>query len=158
MNLAKLFSTQKALRDRIDYNGTDRLDKLELALLVEVGECANEWRGFKFWSTDQKSRKKPLLVEYVDGFHFVLELGIEIEVDYDEWEFTPIVSYDITKKFTDVFESIIDFKQFPVESEWVDVYEHYLGLGEMLGFSRREVENAYFEKNKINHQRQADGY
>src|SRR5690606_16902042 len=98
MNLKKLFEMQKVLRDRIDYNEPDRFNKLILALLVEIGECANEWRGFKFWSTDQKPRTKeyltnyteqdsilgpgaqwrnPLLEEYVDGLHFVLEIGIE---------------------------------------------------------------------------------
>lgn len=50
MNLQKLFDTQKVLRDRIGYEGEDRFEKLILALLVEIGECANEWRGFKFWS------------------------------------------------------------------------------------------------------------
>lgn len=56
MNLQKFFDTQKVLRDRIGYNGEDRFEKLILALLVEIGECANEWRGFKFWSKDQEPR------------------------------------------------------------------------------------------------------
>jgi dimeric dUTPase (all-alpha-NTP-PPase superfamily) len=59
---------------------------------VELGECANEWRGFKFWSVNQiphtsavrvptmmeedKEYYNPLLEEYVDGLHFVLELGL----------------------------------------------------------------------------------
>lgn len=44
MNLAKLFEVQKVLRDRINYNEPDRFNKLVLALLVELGECANEKR------------------------------------------------------------------------------------------------------------------
>lgn len=176
MNLAKLFKTQKGLREHINYNGPDRKEKLILALLVEVGECTNEWRGFKFWSTDQEPRtkeiikgadgganvvlsnKNPLLEEYVDGLHFILELGLEIDVDHEEWRFTPFLTQTVTEKFTETFESIIDFKQNSVEDEWIDLFEHYLGLGEMLGFTWNEIETAYFEKNKVNHQRQLDGY
>ena len=40
MNLDKLFQAQKELRERINYNGEDRFEKLVLALLVEIGECA----------------------------------------------------------------------------------------------------------------------
>jgi dimeric dUTPase (all-alpha-NTP-PPase superfamily) len=84
MNLEKLFQTQKVLRDRIGYNEPDRFNKLILALKVELGECANEWRGFKFWSVNQiphtsavrvptmmeedKEYYNPLLEEYVDGY------------------------------------------------------------------------------------------
>jgi dimeric dUTPase (all-alpha-NTP-PPase superfamily) len=64
---------------------------------VELGECANEWRGFKFWSVNQlphtsavrtpcmmeedKEYYNPLLEEYVDGLHFVLELGLDEQIE-----------------------------------------------------------------------------
>lgn len=61
MNLRRLFSEQKALDKKIiegkDLQGEDLLDRKILALLVELGELANKWRGFKFWSDDQKPRK-----------------------------------------------------------------------------------------------------
>jgi dimeric dUTPase (all-alpha-NTP-PPase superfamily) len=57
MNLTKLFEIQKQLDERIvkEYNlqGEDLLPKKILALQVELGELANEWRGFKFWSSRQ---------------------------------------------------------------------------------------------------------
>src|SRR5690625_1828695 len=60
MNLTKLLKMQKVLDDRIveekGLQGVDLLDKKILALLTELGELANEWRGFKFWSEDQKPR------------------------------------------------------------------------------------------------------
>ncbi|MGG0663427.1 dUTP diphosphatase [Viridibacillus arvi] len=61
MNLTKLFEAQRELDDYIEQQhptapGEDRLSKKILALLVELGECANEWRGFKFWSNDQRPR------------------------------------------------------------------------------------------------------
>src|SRR5690625_2371786 len=58
MNLQKLFETQKKLDERIvkekGLEGKDLLDKKILALQVELGEIANEFRGFKFWSEDQE--------------------------------------------------------------------------------------------------------
>nr|QRZ17780.1 dUTP diphosphatase [Virgibacillus sp. AGTR] len=56
MNLNKLFPIQKELDTRIErekgLEGQNLLDKKILALQVELGELANEWRGFKFWSKD----------------------------------------------------------------------------------------------------------
>lgn len=59
MNLHELFAAQKKLDAGITAHhpaleGENRLEKKVLALLVELGECANEWRGFKFWSNRQK--------------------------------------------------------------------------------------------------------
>lgn len=59
MNLQKLFRAQAELDAYIEQQhptqpGENRLEKKVLALLVELGECCNEWRGFKFWSNDQE--------------------------------------------------------------------------------------------------------
>src|SRR5690625_7095831 len=58
MNLTKLFETQRELDNKIveekGLQGQDLLDKKILALQVELGELAQNWRGFKFWSEDQE--------------------------------------------------------------------------------------------------------
>jgi dimeric dUTPase (all-alpha-NTP-PPase superfamily) len=110
MNLAKLFEMQNILDNHIETEHPrkgeeDRLSGKILALQVELGECANEWRGFKFWSNDQDSRTfgfkyyefdeqgnptkweqddsvNPLLEEYVDCLHFILSIGLESS---EEW-------------------------------------------------------------------------
>jgi dimeric dUTPase (all-alpha-NTP-PPase superfamily) len=61
-NLKELFEIQAGLDAEILNNhpvqeGEDRLEKKHAALLVELGEMFNEWRAFKFWSTDQRPRK-----------------------------------------------------------------------------------------------------
>ncbi len=63
MNLQKLFETQRLLDEHIEAQhprqpDEDRLAKKILALQVELGELANEWRGFKFWSENQEPRTK----------------------------------------------------------------------------------------------------
>lgn len=180
MNLAKLFEVQKVLRDRINYNEPDRFNKLVLALLVELGECANEWRGFKFWSKDQKARTfgvkgvghgiatyNPLLEEYVDGLHFVLELGIELE--YPELPFANFKPYSYTTptiedQFLAIYEDVTNFKNSVAYHSddtlmnFDELVSGYVGLGKMLGLTWEQIEQAYFEKNKVNHQRQSEGY
>lgn len=177
MNLKPLFETQRVLRDRIRYNEPDRFRKLILALLVEIGECANEWRGFKFWSKNQKARtheltyerhgeppvlKNFLLEEYVDGLHFVLELGLEhhkelTEYSYDK-EIAVVNKADVTTQFNLIFNKVTDYFTNPTKGNYVWMVELYLGLGTMLGFTWEQIEQAYYDKNKINHERQENGY
>lgn len=174
MNLDKLFSMQKELGKvgLFNYQGEDRFEKLILALLVELGECANCWRGFKFWSTNQEPKTKelrnaammeedkeyynPLLEEFVDGLHFVLELGI-----YLGHEKPVVVRYQeksITKQFLKLNAFI---NELAIEKNFIDysgLMSLYLTLGNMLGFTQEQIEQAYCEKHAINIQRQASGY
>ena len=175
MNLAKLFRTQKVLSERIGYYEPDRFNKLILALLVELGECANEQRSWKFWSKNQNPRTKalrnpavmmeedavyynPLLEEYVDKLHFILDLGLEIEFDHEMWLLSSRKLEDITIQYIKLAQTITDFWDGMRESDYVDVLELFFGLGQMLGFTWEQVEEAYFEKNAINHERQERGY
>ena len=162
MNLSKLFETQNVLRERIGYNGPDRLNKLVLALLVEIGECANELpEVFKFWKQKRKNNYEKALVEYVDGLHFVLEVGLELGVKdtvYLPLSIKSNTSTDLTTQFilinNTATELLLDTN---LEQYKILVYE-YLALGEMIGFSWEQIQSAYFSKNYINHQRQDAGY
>ncbi|MCM3598989.1 dUTP diphosphatase [Metabacillus idriensis] len=186
MNLKKLFDMQRVLRDRIGYKNHDRFEKLTLALIVEIGECANEWRGFKFWSKDQEPNtfaikttafgKKlvnieedqlfnPLLEEYVDGLHFILELGIELEEvlnEYVEDCFGGIENQTYLQKKKTITEQFILVSnlagQMVEDDYYCELFAAYLNLGEMLGFTDEQIEQAYYTKNEVNHQRQKQGY
>ena len=179
MQLKKLFDAQKELSNRImeehpELKGQDNLPWKILAFQVEVSELANEWRGFKMWSHDREPRTKngcfvvvdgkvkeqnPLLEEYADGFHFLLETGLELGFEKIIEEIEPFKSSDIIKQFILINKEIGELlytKDFIVP--YIDAFELYLGLGEMLGFTWEEIETAYFEKNKINHERQNNQY
>jgi dimeric dUTPase (all-alpha-NTP-PPase superfamily) len=193
MNLTKLLETQKQLMDRIEEKhpvqpGENRFYKRLLALLVEVGECANEWRGFKFWSNNQNPKLKvichscdgdgifdfgdtkeiclycngtgiqsrPLLEEYVDGLHFVLELAIVLEVEINFDDIKVYKSDSIEHQFIKLYREVTNMW---IEREFLlELLNTYVGLGEMLGFTWEQIEQAYFDKNAVNHQRQEDGY
>jgi dimeric dUTPase (all-alpha-NTP-PPase superfamily) len=180
MNLTKLFESQRALMERIEQehpaqSDEGRFNKKILALLVEIGECANEWRGFKYWSKDQKPRTSyngfdrfnlannpinPLLEEYVDGLHFVLELGLELNFTSFEVNKDDLIKLDsITQQFKESFKYTLWVEYEREDStHYADLLHLYLGLGEMIGFTWEEIEQAYYAKNQINHQRQESGY
>lgn len=204
MNLTKLFEMQKVLDQDIERNhpiveGEDRLSKKILALLVELGECANEWRGFKFWSNDQEpetlewvecsscdgkgvrldwgamqfweceeckgtgdhlQKCNDLLEEYVDCLHFILSIGNDIGIELEsKWSWVKM-DYDMTKWFSLVFQNVVELNEYEsmAESRWKDLFENFYWLGESLGFTWEQIEQAYYDKNKINFERQENGY
>jgi dimeric dUTPase (all-alpha-NTP-PPase superfamily) len=156
MNLEKLFETQKVLRERINYQGNDRFNKLALALLVELGECANELPGiFKFWSNKENNFTKAL-EEYVDCLHFILELGIEMDLTPEEYFLQK--EKNATDLFLTVNELAVKFEIYPSDYNYSLLFCRFKELGEHLGFAWEQVEQAYYSKNSINHKRQDEGY
>lgn len=200
MNLSKLFEIQKILDDRIvkehNLHGADLLDMKILSLQVELGELANEWRGFKFWKVNPKPRteskikchacqgrgyftvsiwnlerescgycngtglqedKNPLLEEYVDCLHFILSIGLE-----KVWTPVAVDLYSkadsITSQLNDLFNKVGDFFTFKTKGNYYIILRIFVGLGAMLGFTWAQIEQAYFDKNEINHARQENGY
>ncbi len=206
MNLQYLFEIQAGLDAHIEeehprQEGEDRLAKKILALQVELGELANEWRGFKFWSNDQEPRVKrlcnmcdglgarkgldanwevyqeaceycegtgksgnPFLEEYVDCLHFVLSIGLELKITDIEGLEPFKAKSGLIQQFNVMFKHISGltmhleaYKQKGYE-KYYHIFNLFIGLGEMLGFTEQQIEQAYLEKNKINHQRQESGY
>ena len=199
MNLSKLFEMQAKLDAYIERKhprkeNEDRLVKKILAFQVELGELANEWRGFKFWSNDQKPRMEkevfctvcdgtgtplgipeesgvncyqcdgegfyfinPLLEEYVDCLHFLLSIGLENEVGtFTGEELMTIKMGTIEMQFITLFKVTVTFLEDI--SYYQEMWELFVGLGEMLGFTWEEIEQVYLQKNAENHRRQKVGY
>lgn len=93
IGLEQIIEMQRDLDSKIvegkELQERNLVPETTLALIVEIGEMANEYRGFKFWSNDQNPRTKkihsdrdgyvetnPLLEEYVDAMHFFISLAI----------------------------------------------------------------------------------
>lgn len=201
MEFRNLFNAQQLLMDRIEKEhppaeDEDRFQKRVLALLVEVGECANEQRKWKYWSNDQEPRvkaycdvcdgekeifmdimhidcphcegtgiepnKNPLLEELVDVLHFVLELGLVTDSVHFEalelLEFPDVAESLAVEFFLDLYESIYIFKKLPTKENYTYLIGDCIFLASALGFNWEEVEQAYFDKNAVNHSRQDGGY
>ncbi|HEY4622893.1 MAG TPA: dUTP diphosphatase, partial [Solibacillus sp.] len=175
-----------------------------LALQVELGELANEWRGFKYWGDYdvpegvQKSKcdccegkgfydqfnsseghwtvpchycsgsgLNPLLEEYADVLHFALSIGndlgglsesFEKSITFYSWE-----HWSVEKHFFEVTKLLVNV-QMQIENSSKDkmmyalLLQQVIRLGHKLGFTWEQIEEAYYIKNKINHERQEANY
>jgi dimeric dUTPase (all-alpha-NTP-PPase superfamily) len=168
------------------WRGQDLLPNKILALQVELGELANEWRGFKHWSDDREPRTA---VEYecgnCDGSGMMISesdcgvcngegyivknrvleeyvdclhfiLSIGLEIAVEN--FYPVTA---TKKGTVIQQFSALFKystEILAHTAWYSFIDHFAGLGQMLGFTWEEIEAAYVAKWQENIRRQQTGY
>ncbi|RBW71520.1 dUTP diphosphatase [Bacillus taeanensis] len=160
LQLEKLFSMQRKLDGRIaeehDLKG-DLIAERTLALQVELGELANETRCFKFWSLKSSSPREVILEEYVDGVHFILSLGLSYGYEQIKPE-TIQKEGSLVQQFQTVYDTISALRKYPTKETYLNLFNEYLTLGNLLGFNEREIQEAYEEKNKVNHTRQDTGY
>lgn len=167
MNLSKLFEMQRKLDEHIIekkcLQGQDLLPNTILALYAELGELLNECRFFKQWSDDKEMRRDKALVEYIDCLHLILSIGNQLNINTEQ-EFMLPGESDLSQCFALVYRYISilwsryrdDDVHTPVA--WLFAFQQILCLGELLGFTWSEIEQAYMNKNKINHERQDNGY
>lgn len=113
-----------------------------------------------------------LLEEYVDCLHFILSIGNDgiihrlgfslLDDDVIDVNIMIYKNEYIINQFNEVFSFLSAYREFRGVDEERDCYEEmflsFVGLGEMLGFTREQIEQAYYHKNEINHKRQDDGY
>ena len=161
MNLNKLFQMQDTLDKRIEAEhnlaGVPLLQKKTLSLQVELGELANETRCFKFWSTKKPSSADVILEEYVDCLHFILSIGLEKNLE-DIILISKSISSELFEQFLALYVNISDFIVCSSKDNYFTIFQNFLSLGQNLGFSEDDIENAYLYKNNINHERQDNGY
>lgn len=161
LNWDTLFSKQKDLDEYItnqhDLQGQALLEERVLALLVELGELANETRCFKFWSTKERSAQAVILEEYVDNIHFLLSIGLAKGYEFTKITVEPKKAEE-TIQFNQVFQKCIQFYETQSKENYVALFKEYLQLGHMLGFSETDVLSAYEQKNEVNYERQDQGY
>ncbi|MCT6909209.1 MULTISPECIES: dUTP diphosphatase [Bacillus] len=169
MNLIRIFGLQKVLDTRIikkhGLEGQNLFYNMILALQVEVGELANETRCFKHWSHKGPSGKEVILMEYVDGFHFIASLGNGIGFNPNEYskEFLEhkanvFAASSLVDQFNNVYEAVSEFRATQDMELYEELLYSFLGLGRKLGFTFEEIEQGYYKKNEVNHQRQNNGY
>lgn len=185
--LTSLFPIQEKLDDKIALNhpiqdGEDRLKSVNVALLVELGEAMNEWRKFKFWSTDRQPRTKAwcrtcrgtgeiwvddfkkdcfdcdenferdyLLEELVDCLHFILSIGLRLRV-HNQIFLNPFI-YE-----QDVEATFLQLNKIDWTYDYDRAFDLFIGFCQLLGYSPTALYYGYLAKNKINHNRQEQGY
>lgn len=176
ITLEQMYEMQKELDARIIHEkgleGIDLLPNTVLALQVEIAELANEWRGFKHWSNYRDPRREKMLEEYVDCLHFLLSIARQLDLPPDDLYIPDdIVEGETSVLFTELLHNVgmINGQLFlyhKPENVRNHQREHFrgalacfYGLGEQrLGFTFQQICEAYIAKNKVNHDRQKNGY
>ena len=177
MNLNCLFKHQKSLDDRIvkekQLEGQDLFKKKIVALICELYEMTNEGRWFKFWSDNQTPNvnvwktemkhgkpqpviKNMLLEEYVDVIHFTLSIANDL--DYTNHEYIKTQPHDLNDLVIGITNAITVLSASPNHDLMQSIFNNIITLGYQLGFTEKEVIAAYHNKNKVNHERQENGY
>ncbi len=161
IDLKELYSLQLGLDEEIaskhnvSYEST--FHRRLLALLVELGELANETRCFKYWSNKSASDKETIIDEYVDGLHFLLSLGIPLKTDKYVYEFSK--SYvDLSKQFLNLYSLVSSLHEHYEIEQYIECFNTFLTLGASLGFTSEDIIKAYKNKLEINYQRQNNNY
>jgi dimeric dUTPase (all-alpha-NTP-PPase superfamily) len=166
VNLLELVELQKKLDSHIEKEhprkeGEDRFFKKRMALLVEIGEAANEARFFKYWSVTQRPKKRiQLLDELADILHFILSVGIEIGYDFKSIKllFPAVITYE-ESELIEEFEYLYYYTLKISEDDYfVELLSTFIVICAMFGFTREDVTKAYKEKNETNHKRQVNRY
>lgn len=159
-----IFGCQKILDKRIIRQ--KKLQKIRpeltrskiLAFQVELAEFAQEWRKFKFWSILKHPDRAACLEEYADGLHFIVSIGNDLG-----WKKKAAELMGATYQTKSVTEQLILLNYLsgtpkPVRFPYMEIFQTFMGLGELLGFTKNEIFAAYLKKNRVNHRRQRYNY
>ncbi len=161
INLKELYFLQKNLDEEIANNHhvtyESTFSRRLLALIVEIGELSNETRCFKYWSNKGPSTKDVIMDEYADGLHFLLSLGIPLNVDVFEYNLEKL-SDNLTELFFLLYKAAISLKDDYTIKNYVLVMQLYLNIALSLDMTSIDIINAYKKKLSINYKRQETNY
>ena len=161
INLKELYELQAELDAEIAKNHNINYDvtrhKRALALIVEIGELANETRCFKFWSNKGPSPKEIIMDEYADGIHFLLSLGIPLKTQKFEFELTKS-NKELTLQIHDVYKSAVELEENYDLNHYEKCFQKYLNLALSINMTSDDIINSYKLKLSVNHKRQETNY
>ena len=159
--LKEMFQMQRTLNKSIlDEFGEESMteEKLELAIIDELGELTHELKGDWCWwkKTQAPVNRQRVLEELVDVYHFVMTWEMLDNENLKIEDLLYYYSYYISRFGNGVPGDLNDFiNNVSIEN---DKLQYLLDLTERLGFSFDEVYQEYLNKNKINYERLKNGY
>lgn len=159
--LKEMFQMQRTLNKSIlDEFGEESMteEKLELAIIDELGELTHELKGdWCWWKKSQAPvNRQRVLEELVDVYHFVMTWEMLDNENLKIEDLLYYYSYYISRFGNGVQGDLNDFiNNVSIEN---DKLQYLLDLTERLGFSFDDVYQEYLNKNKINYERLKNGY
>lgn len=121
---------------------------------IDCHECSYTGTYFSIEEYD------PLLEEYVDCLHFILSIGLQLGYYPPSLRLTfPTTGGRNNESTVEMFNDCFKLAVFILEYDYYEtLFQYFIYLGYLLGFTWEQIEQAYIEKNAINHERQNNGY
>lgn len=114
--------------------------------------------------TGYEEQKNPLLEEFVDCLHFILSIGNDITYLTDDEIEEVLTNAKVPDDYGNIVDTFIVLNSYSCElkhcekCDYINLLTIFLNLGYELGFTDEQIEQAYLEKNRINHERQLSNY
>jgi dimeric dUTPase (all-alpha-NTP-PPase superfamily) len=181
VNLSKLFEIQAEI-DKPYQDVPDRLSKDILWLMTELGELANEWRGFRYRRPASEQTPvtdigfkttlsgiqiiNPLLNEYTDALSVLLSIGLQVLDEEKRGKLDDRIWILLNDLITDDFEDIVELFSMAFDKcgdlskhrnawNYALTFDWFVVTGIKLGFTWDQIETAYIEKAEANKRRNA---
>ena len=160
MNLNPLFQKQAEL-DKYIYSqnnvtAKEVFEKKIVALLVELGELANELQFFKYWKENINIDRQRAIEEYIDVIHFTI--GLAVDLGIDEYKYIETQPKDLSKLFIGITNLATVISISKDKEQVKSLINNVIALGYQLGLTEEIVLSEYDKKNEINYARQEHGY
>lgn len=162
--LKEMFQMQRTLNKSIlDEFGEESMteEKLELAIIDELGELTHELKGdWCWWKKSQTPvNRQRVLEELVDVYHFVLTSEMARRYSSTDEVIDSILNkYEFSiSHFNDLEKERLDYLIGDISYSY-DKLAVLLQLTKCLQFSFDEIYQEYLNKNKINYEMLKNGY
>ena len=160
-NCAEHFKFWKDNKGKVDEKRFRKMDYGKHGIVYE------DWGdGAKEATVDfEQAHRLTLIEECSDALHFILSLAnqIEYEIDLCNWEISQELKEDyliyVNRDVFFLFKSFRDKNSVSITHK--NLFMLVLGVFgyfESLGVTEQELEQAYYDKNKINYERLENGY
>ena len=160
MNLNSLFEKQKELDEYIyeknNVTAKEVFERKIVALLVELGELANELQFFKYWKENINIDRQRAIEEYIDVIHFAI--GLAVDLGIDEHKYSETRPRDLNKLFIGIANLATVLSASKEKEHAKTLVNNVISLGYQLGLDEQTVIEAYNKKNEVNYERQKAGY
>ncbi|NQZ28945.1 MAG: dUTP diphosphatase [Mycoplasmatales bacterium] len=160
MDFTRILNMQSELDRNIEkahgVENEDLTNRKLVALIVEIGEFANEIRPFKYWKKTMDINDDHVKEEFVDGIHFFLSLTLK--AGGSPVVEPIIVSEDQNIQLSTLFEETSKLNSKFTGEQLAKAFGIYMGMGKLVGLKENEIEKFYIEKNRVNYERVLNGY
>lgn len=165
MNYARLLEMQAELDNHIFVKqklSSVELPQLVLATITELSEVCNDVQCFKYWKVNNDP-KDSLLEEIADFTHFLASLSNRFSITALDIEGQTTFKHpNLNRHLIEMHFVAAMIAIYPSLSEGqrntLLLWAFFKGLIEQLGFTEKQVFEAYLKKNEKNYERQATGY